>query len=161
MEVLGCETTGAEEPAMKINDRVEGLVRDALDAAVKRDSAALDAALRAFPNDDAVREGVALALAICAFIMIDIYEGKPNDDQIRAIAEKAAQMETWAEPTADEVHALLSRLLNGAPLADAMPTENIIILAFVVTASLLASLHLKEEQWWNYLDRAEAAIESR
>jgi hypothetical protein len=142
---------------MKIDDRVEGLARDALDAAVKRDSAAFEAALRAFPNDEAVRDGVSLVLAVAAYIMTEIHGGRPNDAQVRAVAEKVASMEAWAGPTGDEVHGLLSRLLNSEPQSP--PGEHVIVLAFVVTASLLASLHLKDEKWWNYLDRVEAAIE--
>jgi hypothetical protein len=143
-----------------IDEQVEPLVRSVLGAAVRRDFDKMNAALGAFPTDDAARKGVELALAICAFIMIEIHEGKPEDDQIREIAEEVADMETWAGPTADEIHTLLAKLLNSEPLAGAVPTESIIILAFVVAASLLASLHLKDELWWNYLDRVEMAIES-
>ena len=146
---------------MKIDERVESVVRDLLEAAIKRDPTELETALTTFHDDGAIQEGVSLALAIAAYIVAEIHGGKPNDAQVRAIAEKVATMEKWAGPTADEVHALLSRLLNSEALTDAMPTETVIVLTFVVTASLLASLHLEGENWWNYLDRIEAVIETR
>jgi hypothetical protein len=146
---------------VKIDPQMEPLVRTAIDAAVKRSFDKLNAALRSFPNDDAVRKGVELSLAVCGFVMIDAHSGTPNDEQVRVVAEDIAEMEQWAEPTADEIHTFLSRLLSGQPLADQFSAESVIILAFIVTAALLASFHNPDEKWWDYLDRAEAVIGSR
>jgi hypothetical protein len=153
------ESNGSDGETVKIDEQVEPLVRTVLEAAVRRDRAQLETALRAFTTDDAVRKGVELTLAVAGFVLIDAHGGKPDDHQIRVDAEKIAKMEEWAVPTADEIHTLLSRLLSGQSLTHQLPAESVIVLAYVVTASLLASLALKEENWWNYLDRAEAAIE--
>jgi hypothetical protein len=145
---------------MKIDDRVEPFVRTAIDAAVKRDFEKLNTALGAFPDDDAVKKAVELALAVVGFVMYDVHQGKPSPEQIRVVATKLAEMEAWAEPTADEVDAFLKKLLNGQPFAPEVPPENVIVLSFVAAANLLSSFHTKDERWWDYLDRAEAAIEA-
>jgi hypothetical protein len=144
---------------MRIDDKVEDIVRKALDAAVKRDPTKLDQALRSFPNDAAVRSGVELALAVASFVMIDVHAGKPTEAQIRAVADKAAEMEKWAAPSSDEVYDLLDKVLSGTPFPASVPPENVIILTFVVTANLLASFRTEDERWFAYLDRAEAAID--
>jgi hypothetical protein len=146
--------------AMKIDDRVEPLVRTALDAAVKRNFDKLTTALSAFPDDDTVKKAVELTLAVTGFIMYDVHRGKPSSEQIRAVATKLAEMETWAEPTADEVDTFLGKLVNSQPFAAEVPPENVIILSFVVAANLLSSFRKPEERWWDYLDRVEAAIDA-
>lgn len=144
---------------MRIDDEVEGIVRDALDAAVKRNPTKLNNALRCFPNDAAVQSGVELALAVASFVMIDVHAGRPTGAQIRAVADKAAEMENWAVASPDEVFDLLNNVLSGTPFPASAPPEDVIILTFVVTANLLASFRTEDERWFAYLDRAEAAIE--
>lgn len=145
---------------MKIDERVEPHVRTAIDAAVKRNFEKLDAALRAFPDDDAVRKAVELTLVVISFVMYDVHDGKPSAEQIRAVAGKLAEMEAWAEPTADEVDTFLGKLLNGQQFVPEVPAESIIILSFVVAANLLSSFRNQDERWWDYLDRAESVIEA-
>lgn len=144
---------------MRIDDRAEPLARAAIDAAVKRDFEKLEAALQNFTSDDVTQRAVELALAVASFVLYDVHEGKPTPAQTRVVAVKIAEMETWAEPTAEEVEDFLSRLLGGHPFAAVMPPESVIVLSFVVTANLLSSFRKSDEKWWDYLDRAEAAIE--
>jgi len=145
---------------MKISDRVEPLMRRAIDAAVKRDAAKLDAALNSFPDDQAVTEAVELALAVVRYVLWDQYQGKPTDAEAEAVAVEITRAEAWAQPIESEVVTFLQRLVNGVPFAGEVPAEQVIILAFVSAANLLASCHRENEKWWNYLDRAEAAIEA-
>ena len=152
--------SGRRRTGARIDPRLEELVRAAIDAAVKRRFDKLDEALRSFPDDEAVGKGVELAMAVTSYVMIDAHSGMPTDEQIRSIAGDVAEMESWAQPSADQVHAFLSCLLAGQPLGDRFDAESAIILTFVVAGSLLASLHEPAEKWWDYLDRAETAIES-
>ncbi|MEO3821240.1 hypothetical protein [Plantactinospora sp. B24E8] len=145
---------------MKISSRVEPLVRDALDAAVKRDFAKLDAALKAFPDDQTTQQGVELALAVTVYVLHDIHQGKPSEAETRSVAEEIARAEAWAQPTAEETSEFLLKLVSGQPFAPSVPSENVFILAFVSAANLLSSCRRDDEEWWNYLDRAEAAIEA-
>ncbi|MEV4754776.1 hypothetical protein AB0J86_06630 [Micromonospora sp. NPDC049559] len=144
---------------MKISSRVEPLVRNALDAAVKRDFPKLDAALKTFPDDQTTKQGVELVLAVTLYVLHDIHRGKPSEAETRAVAAEIARAETWARPTETETSEFLLKLVDGQPFAPSVPTENVFILAFVSAANLLSSCRRDDEEWWNYLDRAEAAIE--
>lgn len=145
---------------MKISKHVEPLVRSALDAAVKRDFNRLDAALKAFPHDQAVKEAVALALSVTLYVLRDIHHGQPTNLETEAVAAEIVRAEAWAQPTEAEAKTFLVKLVNGEPLAEDLPSESVIVLAFISAASLLASCHREDEQWWDYLDRAEAALEA-
>lgn len=145
---------------MKIDSRVEPLVRSAIHAAVTSDFPKLDEALQAFPDDEATRKAVELGLSIIYVLMIDIHEGRPDEDEIRGVAAEVARAEAWASPTEEEVTVFLLRLMNDQPFAGVVPIENVYILAFVVAANLLSSCRRDDEEWWDYLDRAEAALEA-
>ena len=144
---------------MKISNRIEPLARNAIHAAVQQDPAKLQAALQAFPDEESARAGVELALAVTQLVMRDIYEGMPTDDDTRAVAAEIARADLWAQPDEKQVSSFLVRLMNGEPLAEAVSPENVVILAFVSAANLLSSCHRDDEEWWHYLDRAEAALE--
>jgi hypothetical protein len=146
---------------MRIEAHVEPLVRATLDAAVKRDFGKLRTALAAFGDDRTAQQAIELVLAVCSFVLIDIHRGTPNSGQVSGLAEDIADMERWAEPTADEIYTFMTKLLSSEPLAESMPAENIVILGFVVTGSLLSSFRKDDEDWWDYLDRVEEAIETR
>jgi hypothetical protein len=147
---------------MKIDDRIEPLVRSALDAAVKQDEQRFDAALAAFPDGTARLHGLELGVAICGFIVIDAYDGKPSREETRLLAEKVASLSAWAGVSAADADRLLDTILSGKPLADSFDAESAINLIFVVTACILAaSEKVGDGEWWfNYLDRVESAIEA-
>lgn len=125
------------EKFMKISDRVEPLVRNTIYAAVKRDFAKLGAALNG----------------------TSVVASRPTRET-EAIAVEIAQAEAWVEATEAEVVTFLQCLVNGEPFAGVVPAENVYILTFASAANLLASWHRDDEKRWDYLDRAEAAIEA-
>ncbi|MEU7584736.1 hypothetical protein AB0A95_00375 [Micromonospora sp. NPDC049230] len=145
---------------MKISSRVEPLTRSAIHAAVQQDPSKLETALQALPDDQAVREAVELALAVTQLVLRDIHQGEPSDEEIRAVAAEIVRAEAWAHATDEQVSAFLLRLVKGEPFAGAVPTENVVILAIVSAANLLSSCRRDDEEWWNYLDRLEAALEN-
>ncbi|MEU5939779.1 hypothetical protein ABZ807_11380 [Micromonospora sp. NPDC047548] len=145
---------------MKIDDRVEQLVRDALHWAVKSDADRFDEALRAFPDEGTRRGALELLIAICGFATIDVFGDRPSEPQIRALAGEVAEMESWSSVTAGEVAAFVAAVLAGQRLIDSLPAESVVVLAFVVAAHLLSAKPKAEGEWWfNYLDKVEAAIE--
>jgi hypothetical protein len=154
------EKAQPEGVAMKIDDRVEPLAREGLQAAVRKDEDRFDRALKAFPDDASRRAAVELLIAICGYVVLDLYGGqRPNDEQVRALALQVAQTEGWVELTADEVADFL-RLVLGEQAREIEP-ETGAVLVFVVTASLLAGRPTPEGKYWfNYLDQVEAALEA-
>jgi hypothetical protein len=160
MARLGRETTGA---GMKIDDRIERLVREVLAAAVKRDLGRLERALVAFPDQGARAKGIMLALAICLHLVLDIRGGtRPTAEQINRLAVQVVEMESWAGLRAADVAALLTNLFSGAALDEGLPADEAVTLPFIIAASLLASSSepVDGNRWFDLLDRVEDAIDA-
>ncbi|MEV0329495.1 hypothetical protein AB0H63_24060 [Micromonospora echinospora] len=145
---------------MRIDDRAEPLVRAAIHAAVKQDFGKLDQSMRAFTDDELARNGVELTLAVILFVLQDIHGGRPDNAAIREVANEIAEDESWSKASAGEATAFLSRLVAGEPMVDVFSAEETVVLAYVCAGHLLSSNRQDSEKWWNYLDRAEAAIEA-
>lgn len=147
---------------MVIDDRIEALVRGALGAVVKEDGDKLDAALGAFPDQESLRQGLQIANAICMFIVFEEYDGRPTVEETRLLAESVAGLSSWAGIRADDANTYFTTVLNGQPLVDAMDAQSAVMLTFLITGNMLASSEKigKDEWWFNYLDRVEAAIEA-
>jgi hypothetical protein len=146
---------------VKIDDRVEPLVRKTLNAAVKRDIDRLDAALRAFPDEEARRKGLELATAITVAVLHDSHDGKPTPEQVRQAAS-VFEGEDWSGITLADAEKYLTTVLAGGSLAEAFDPEAPVVLTFVIAAGLLASSSkVREDEWWfDYLDRIEARLEA-
>nr|WTA66060.1 hypothetical protein OHB51_26755 [Micromonospora sp. NBC_00855] len=146
---------------MKIDERVEQLVRDTLHWAVKRQPVEFDEALKAFSDGSTRQSALELLAAVVAFVSADICQGKPTPEQIRQLADEVAEAEAWSSATSPEVEAFLTAVVTGRPLSGVLPAGSAVVLAFVVAASLLSSRPKNEGEWWfNYLDKVEAAIEA-
>jgi hypothetical protein len=154
---------GAAAPDMrtvtvKIDERIEPLVREALAAAVKSDAERFLHALEAFPDDAAVTHGVHLAMASASYVLLDMHNGRPTDAELREIAAEIQAEESWAEVAAHDLFILLSAALDGRS-DNQLPIEKVVALPFVAAAYLLAAGHNKGEWWFDYFDRVEAALE--
>ncbi|MFF0153255.1 hypothetical protein [Micromonospora sp. NPDC005203] len=150
----------AEVP-LKIDERVEQLVRDTLHWAVKRQPVEFDEALKAFSDGSTRQSALELLAAIAALVSADICQGRPTPEQVRQLAEEVAEAEAWSSATSPEVEVFLKSVVTGRPLSDVLPAGSAVVLAFVVTASLLSLRPKSEGEWWfNYLDNLEAAIEA-
>lgn len=145
---------------MKIDMQIEPLVRQTIHAVVQRDVGKLETALQGFPDGDTTAKGVEIAAAVTTYVLLDGYGGKPAPDQVQTLSRKIAEMEEWAEPGAEEIAAYVTALVDGKPLEDVLPKESIVVLAYLVAGSLLSSTHREDEKWWDFLDRAEAAVDS-
>lgn len=147
---------------MKISDRVEPLVREALAAAVKRDWERFLRALEAFPDEQTGADALRLATAISAYVLQDQYGRRPTDEEIGRIAAKMDEKEQWSGLAEPEFRTGL-RLVLGDQIreADRLEQQAGIALPFVAAAYLLASSAQPPEWWFDYLDRVEAALETQ
>lgn len=145
---------------MKIDSQIEPVVREALDAAVKRDADRLGTALASFKDDSARRKGLELSVAIGGVALLDMYDGNPTPADLAQGAQVISEMESWSGLSQDEVHGYLTALANREPLEGKFPPDRAVFLIFVVGASLLSSTpKSREGEWWyQYLDRVEATI---
>jgi hypothetical protein len=145
---------------VKIDDRVESLIRDALAAAIKKDIDRLDAAMKAIPASDHARVGELLAI-IGGHAVIDLHSGqRPTDERLQMLAARIAEHEQeWSGLAAEDILPYL-RIITGDTAQHLDPATTVLMM-FVVTASLLAGYPKPEGQWWfDYLDRIEAVIEA-
>ncbi|MFI9640040.1 hypothetical protein ACIG87_08225 [Micromonospora sp. NPDC051925] len=147
---------------MKIDERIEPLVRAVLDAAVQRDAARFDEAITRLSGPVELQEGVQLAVTICAFVVFDVHSGAPTSVQIQEIAGDIERQESWIGPSSAEVASFLDALVQRRSIADVLSQEAVIVLPFVIAANLLTTASQQEQgEWWfNYLDKVEAAIEA-
>lgn len=146
---------------MKINDQVEVLVRTALDAAVQQDKAKFEDALKAF-GGAVVRDCAVFAVAVCAFVLSDVYNGSLSAEEIAELSDDISHEEAWVGLTSGQVAALLTPIADRRPFGEVVSGQAGIIVPFVVAANLLASCARSEtgELWFDYLDKVEAAIEA-
>ncbi|MGC5330879.1 hypothetical protein [Micromonospora sp. DT62] len=146
---------------MKIDDRVEGLVRSVLDAAVHKDTDRLAAATASLGDEATVTKAVELSLAVAAAVLFEVHEGMPSADQVTEISRTIAEQERWSGVRAAEVDSLLQAISTGSPVVAGSGSASAAV-PFVVTANLLAAASQPDEgEWWfNYLDKVEAAIEA-
>ncbi|MEH1013019.1 hypothetical protein V6U90_07900 [Micromonospora sp. CPCC 206060] len=147
---------------MKIDNEVEPLVRATLDAAVNRDTPRFESALSVFISRDLTQRGVEIAVAVCAYVLFDIHEGKPSESEIDELARDIARQEQWMDVDSGEAADLLRALVHHQPLKNVLPEESVVVLPYLVAANLLATTASSEDgEWWfNYLDKVEAAIEA-
>lgn len=146
---------------MEIDNRVEPLVREALAAIVGKDPDRLERAVTAFPDDDAMTKGVQLACSLILYTLQDLYEGRrPTADEIRELANDTLQGEDWTDVSAQEVVDFVTAVFDRRRIDSALPLDRAALLAYVIAANLVSSYHEDNEEWWDYLDRAEAAIEA-
>lgn len=144
-----------------IDFRVEPLVREALGAVIGQDAERLQRAIAAFRHDDAMIHGVRLAAATSLYVLDDLHDGKrPTEGDLVEIADDVATAEGWTDVTAAEVRGYLQAAYAGSRVDEVLPMDRVIILALVTAANLVSSYHRDDEDWWDLLDRAEAAIEA-
>lgn len=145
---------------MTIDSQVEVALRQILYAAIKRDQEAISKAVDDLPSIETKVRAGQLSIAVALYALHEIHSGKPTTDQLSQVADEVAENESWANVTADEARKLLVAALDGHRLDDVLPQDSALFLTFIVTGSLLAGWHRKNEEWWDFLDRAEAAIEA-
>jgi hypothetical protein len=151
---------GDLEEQMKIDSRIESLVREALTAVVKRDPKRLQTAIAVFPDEHALTAGYRLAAAIALYILHDQYGRQPTPAEIRAVADKLVELEGWTDIRAEEVVRYLTTLYDGTRVDEVLPLERAFLVSYVLAGDLLSTCRHTTEDWWDYLDRAEAALEA-
>lgn len=148
---------------VKIDEQVEPLVREVLLAVVAEDSDRLTSAIKAIvdlPRDDSLATASHLATSIGMYVLHDAYGGRPSPEDVRAVADKLVELESWLNLDADEVARFIDANLNGTLQGLDLEADRVALISHVLAGNLLSSCHRDNEEWWDYLDRAEAAIES-
>jgi hypothetical protein len=143
---------------MNIDTQVESTVRESLAAAVTRNNERLLSAIGSFADGESLTQGLRLAGAVGLYVLYDQY-GNPSESDITEIAREVAAAEQWASVQADEVVSYLGAFSSPTAFSEFFSLPRFVVLAYVITGSLISFFHGPDEEWWDYLDRAEDVIE--
>ncbi|GIF09160.1 hypothetical protein [Actinoplanes siamensis] len=144
-----------------IDSRTEELVRESLAAVVGQEPDRLQRAIAAFPDNEAMTIGIRLAAGAALFALSERYNGRrPTSEETAEVAHNVVEDEGWTDVSEHEVVLYLTAAYDKARVDQVLPMDRVIIVAFVVAANLLSSHRKDDEEWWDHLDRAEAAIEA-
>jgi hypothetical protein len=143
---------------MNIDARVESMVREGLAAAITRNSRRLLSAIGAFPDGASLAQGVRLAAAIGLYVFYDQYRN-PSESDIDDIAREVAATEQWANVRTEEVVSYIKMFDDRIAFNEFFSMPRFVVLSYVVTGCLISFFHGPNEEWWDYLDRAEEVIE--
>lgn len=146
---------------MDIDERVEPLVREAIDAAVKKNLDQLHAAFSAISDRGTVTNATDLVRAVCAQVVLDTFHGqRPTYAQIDSLAGDIAFEEGWARVRKNDIATLLNNVLLGEEqVYHELSPEEEVALPFIVAANLLTeNSEPSDGDWIDYLDRVESSI---
>src|SRR5262245_51887398 len=122
---------------MKIDNRVEPIVREILAAVVKRDGEAFIRSMDQLPDERTAILAGQLAVAIATFVILDLHDGRPADEEVRQIADVAAEAEAWASLTPETfVEAITAMLDQRQPRLDPHVTA---VVPFIIAGYALAA----------------------
>jgi hypothetical protein len=111
---------------------------------------------------------IASCLGMCAFVSGYVAINAcgrqwPDEDNLRRIAEGTTTSNNARAfgLKAEDSYAYVKRVaLRGEPLNTVLsPLEHAATLSFVITGHLLVTFSAAEEEWWEYLNRIEEALE--
>lgn len=144
---------------MKIDNRIEPIVREILAAVVKRDGETFIRAMEQVPDERTAIEAGQLAVAIATYVILDLHDGRPTDEEVRQIAEVAAEAEAWAGLTPETFVEAITALLDQRQVR--LEPHVMAVVPFILAGYALAAGAEDDEWWFKYLDRVEAALESQ
>jgi hypothetical protein len=136
-------------------------VRAALGHVISEQTDEFDAALESFDRDADRQHAIDLLTLIILWVLAETHDGLPSHHQIAELVQDISQDLASMGATADDVEVYLTTLVNQRVLTDALDTQNVMILSFLIAAYVVAAgSHSEQGEWWfDYLDKAEYGIE--
>jgi hypothetical protein len=148
---------------VKVDARVEPLVREGLAAAISQDGDRFAEAVKdiADRGDEFFQEAVALTLAICAGTLITLHNGqRPGDEQLVYLARTVTGDEEWAGLEEPKTLTFLTALADRQAVDEKMSVTDMTTLGFVVGGWLLAGFLPEGKEWEELLDEVETWLEA-
>lgn len=150
---------------MPIDPAVEAPTREVIGHVIRDEIDDVEAKLGKLADTDLLNASLALSAEISGTVVLDICDGqRPSSDDLDEIARSLAEWDERNGLTAQEAQTYLKRVVFGGERLDAvLSTEDALRVPYVVCALLVASSAKTEEgqQWPDYLDAVEAALEQR
>ncbi|GAB3802864.1 hypothetical protein [Micromonospora zhanjiangensis] len=146
---------------MRIDERVEGRLRECYSGAIAKDSDLITAALAGITKEDTAHL-LGLGLFVVGFVVKDVLREDLTDESIRDLADKIVTKQAdWIDlGDASEVTAFLKAAATGDRQLAGLGGEDITGLVIVCGAHLLNYYRLDGQRWFQYLDEIWSILES-
>jgi hypothetical protein len=146
---------------MQIDPKIEKPARDMLGHAVRGELEQMAGVAQAI-GDERFQECLGLYLRVAAYVAIDVCGQQwPSDAEVRKIAKNMAGVQMEFDLREANVYDYLARAALGfEPLIRVIPEVESAAVPILVTATLLVSYRHKSQDWWDYLEMIERALEA-
>ncbi|MET8527118.1 hypothetical protein [Micromonospora sp. NPDC005172] len=146
---------------MRIDEHVEGAVREAYRAVIAKDGDRL-AATFAGLNEDEAQMAVRYAVFVVGFIVKDVFRNGATEAELSELADKIIASESpWVDlGPREDLATLLAAATSGNIVASSTARADVVGNTLVVGGFLLTSFRLDDQRWWNYLDEIWTAMEA-
>ncbi|MQA01693.1 MAG: hypothetical protein GEV07_02800 [Streptosporangiales bacterium] len=146
---------------MSIDPAIEGPTRKLFGHALRAEFEDFQKTLMALDGEK-LTSAMQLAANIAAVAVIDACGGEsPSDSDLREVAATISEAEDRYSLTVDELHTYLAKgVFGGEALDQYFAPDDVVRLPFVLAAGVLGAYRDEGEDWWEYLDQIEAAIEA-
>lgn len=138
-----------------VDMQVEPMVREAYAAAVKRDPARFESAVRAIPAEKA-QASLKLAFGIDSYLARDVFETTPTTEDLEDLAADFVRTEDWY-PAAELPVGRFFRMLGGDQKVEAPDPMHFSLLCFLAGGWLLSAF-LDEESDGDWVDRLDEVL---
>ena len=142
-----------------VDVKIEPVVREAFAAAVRRDSARFEQALKAIPPGEA-EAALKLAFGIDSFLARDIFDAPPTTEDMNELANEFVAMESWF-PASELPATQFFRMLGGIRDDNPPDPSQLALLCFLVGGWLLSAFldETSDQDWVDRLDEVLEAID--
>jgi hypothetical protein len=147
---------------VRIDPRIEPLVREAFAAAVAQESDRFNSAISTISekSDESFKVALNLALDVCRVALFTIHEGqRPDNDQLAYIAGGFDNSEAWVGLSPGDSLTFLTALADMKSVTDALPLTTLIPMVFAMGGWLLSAFLPENKHWYNFLDEILREIE--
>lgn len=144
---------------MKIDEKIEERVREALAACVGEDLRRFDAALDGLTG---TQGPVAWSYALYAAgtVLNTILPSGVTEKDLDEISQEAIDALPWYDlGGSDQVKALLRSAAAGDPTLRSVDPDKAVVMTFVLASYLLQAYRPDGQEWWDYLDAIWNAAE--
>lgn len=150
---------------MRIDPEAEKAFRKALGYAARGEIQELEQHLEALV-DSQVTVSLSLCGLVTGYVCIDACGREwPDEENLRKISYQAANVGSTVRKLGLQTQVaydFIARVaVRGEELAQVFPDpEEMVVLPFVLTASILGSYRHAEQEWWEFLNKIEGALEA-
>ncbi|GLY16802.1 hypothetical protein LWF15_07830 [Kineosporia rhizophila] len=147
---------------MRIDDRVEGLVRESLAAVIAADPGRMTVAGQAVldAGEQTLDEASDLLFALNDRLLADLHDGPVRPDSVAALAEAVARMEAWTGLDSSVAWQFLMALAQGRDPSEALPPDEAVSTGLVVGGWLLSAFTPAGQHWESVLDECLDCLEN-